>query len=299
MQPTRHSILVPNLLAPGGGKHEIVFYEWGDPAAERVTVCVHGLTRNARDFDLLAQALAASGRRVLSLNMAGRGDSAWLADPVDYNYGSYVADCLAVLDNFHLRGVEWVGTSMGGIIGMIIAAKHSDRIKKLVLNDIGSFISAKALGRIYDYVRAIPSSFANFSEADAYLSGIFAPFGITDSAQWEHFSEHSVQRLENGRVRLAVDPAIAEPLRQASHDFTEVHDVHLGEVWKEVDQPTLILRGALSDVLDAETVSAMRSTHLLAETATIEGVGHAPSLMDPAQIRRVLQWLQGAHVYGL
>lgn len=297
MQPVRHSIPVPNL--DGEGKHEIVFYDWGDPTAETITVCVHGLTRNARDFDLLAQALAKTGRRVLALSMAGRGESAWLTQSDGYHYGTYVADCLAVMDNFHLRGVEWIGTSMGGIIGMLIAASHETRIKKLVLNDIGSFISAQALGRIYEYVKSIPASFATPEEADAYLSEIFAPFGITDPVQWAAFVEHSLQRLSDGRVRLAVDPAIADPIRRDSHDFTEINDVSLSQVWEKVELPTLIIRGAESDILDVETVSAMRSTNPKAESITIPYVGHAPSLMSEDQIRRVVQWLSGAHIVAL
>ena len=126
MEPRRHSLNVKN--TGGDGTHEIVFYDWGNVDAATVTVCVHGLTRNAQDFDIIAQALANTGRRVLSINMAGRGESAWLADPMGYNYGTYVNDCIAVMDNFHLRSVEWLGTSMGGIIGMTIAAHHPQRI---------------------------------------------------------------------------------------------------------------------------------------------------------------------------
>ena len=155
MTPRRHSLRVPN-SSESRETHELVFYDWGDVDAATTVICVHGLTRNAHDFDLLAPALAATGRRVFSLNMAGRGDSSWLADPMLYHYGTYVTDCLAVMDNFHLRGVEWVGTSMGGIIGMTIAAHHPTRIKKLVLNDIGILLSREALQRIYAYVDTMP-----------------------------------------------------------------------------------------------------------------------------------------------
>jgi pimeloyl-ACP methyl ester carboxylesterase len=133
MHPTRHSL---SLKTPDGkDNRNLVFYDFGSPMAKETVVCVHGLTRNARDFDLLAETLAREGnRRVLALSMAGRGESDRFADPMHYHYGSYVQDCLAVLDNFHLRQVEWVGTSMGGIIGMMIAASYPGRVKKLVLN---------------------------------------------------------------------------------------------------------------------------------------------------------------------
>jgi len=167
MQPRRHSLLVPDLIDQKQ-KHEIVFYDWGSVDASEVVVCVHGLTRNAHDFDALAATLADRGKRVFSLNMAGRGESAWLANPMNYNYAQYAADCLAVMDNFHLRGVEWVGTSMGGIIGMIIAANHASRIKKMVLNDVGTFLSKEALKRIYDPAIALPlaATSENFTKID-------------------------------------------------------------------------------------------------------------------------------------
>lgn len=298
MQPRRHSLRAKNLL--NDSTHAIVFYDWGSEDAQQVVVCVHGLTRNAHDFDLLAQALAAQGKRVLALNMAGRGESDWLADPMGYNYAQYAADCLAVMDNFHLRGVEWIGTSMGGIIGMIIAAQQPNRIRKMVLNDIGTFLSKEALGRIYSYVGSMPQRFPNREAADAYLKDIFSAFGITDAGEWHRFVEHSL-RMEGDTLRLACDPAIAVPLAVASNQFQDVADINLSDLWENIHIPTLILRGALSDVLDEPTVKAMRATNTRAETAVIAGVGHAPSLMNDVQITLVCQWLMrsGALPAGL
>lgn len=291
MQPRRHSVKVPTLIGEQSETHELVFYDWGNEDAQHVVICVHGLTRNARDFDLLAADLAARGKRVFALSMAGRGESAWLSDPANYNYATYVTDCIAVMDNFHLRGVEWIGTSMGGIIGMIIAAQNPTRIKKLVLNDVGSFLSASALGRICDYLKNMPASFASRAEADAYLRDIFKPFGITDPVLWEQFVDHSLKSLDGDRVRLVCDPAIAEPMRRESQDFTNLKDVNLAQFWDEIRIPTLILRGQNSDILDEATVNAMRSTNIRAESVTIPNVGHAPSLMNHEQIRIVSDWL--------
>lgn len=276
-------------MAPG--THELVFYDWGNVDATKTVVCVHGLTRNAHDFTPLAEALAATGRRVFSLNMAGRGESSWLHDPNGYNYAAYVADCLAVMDNFHLRGVEWVGTSMGGIIGMMIAAKNPGRIRKLVLNDIGSFLSAESLRRIFTYVSAMPERFASRQQASEYLRETYASFGITDPQQWEQFVDASLFSHADGSLRYACDPAIMAPVRASTQDFTEVHDVNLASVWEEVDIPTYILHGAESDVLTKETVSAMRSTNPHAESITLPGVGHAPALLSAEQIGLVLNWL--------
>lgn len=289
MPPTRHSIPVPNTVGEKGA-HQIVFYDWGNPDAATITICVHGLTRNARDFDFLAAQLAATGRRVLTLNMAGRGESEWLADPMGYNYASYVADCLAVLDNFHLREVEWIGTSMGGLIGMMIAAQSPRRIRKLVMNDIGAFLSKEALGRIYEYVRTMPSGFASRDEAEAYLRIAFAPFKISEPDVWAKFVASSlIQR--DGVVRYACDPAIAVPLAAGSRNFTEIADVNLSAIWNEVQLPTLILHGAESDVLSAATITAMRATNINTESVTYDGVGHAPPLMTDEQTRPVLHWL--------
>jgi pimeloyl-ACP methyl ester carboxylesterase len=294
MTPRTHRIPVKNFMGPKG-THDLAFYDWGDENAEEIVFCVHGLTRNARDFDALAIALAARGKRVFALDMAGRGQSAWLADPVDYNYASYAADCLAVMDNFHLRGVDWVGTSMGGIIGMMIAAGHPTRIRKLVLNDIGTFLSKTALQRIYDYVRAMPTSFPSRAAATAYLKEIFKPFGITDEAVWAHFIDHSLHE-EGGTIRLACDPAIATPLALASDNFTKVDDVNLSMLWEKIAIPVLILRGAESDILDAETVSAMRATNPKAEAVTIAGVGHAPALASTDQTSLIANWLGRASI---
>lgn len=287
-QPRQHRFPAPN--ANGTSTHQLAIYDWGNPDATRVAFCVHGLTRNARDFDFLAAQLGATGRRVLAINMAGRGESDWLANPMDYHYATYVADCMAVMDNFHIREVDWIGTSMGGIIGMMIAAQSPQRIRKLVLNDIGAYLSKEALSRIYDYVRTIPVAFANQTEADAYLRKAFAPFGITDPSDWQHFLDNSL-RIHEGTLRYACDPAIAVPLAAASRDFTEISDVNLSPIWNAVQTPTLIIRGAQSDVLSEETVTAMRSTNLSAEGITYPDVGHAPALMTETQTRPLLEWL--------
>jgi pimeloyl-ACP methyl ester carboxylesterase len=290
MTPRRHSIPVRN-NPETRNTHELVAYDWGNPDANIVTICVHGLTRNAHDFDVLAQALADTGRRVLAINMAGRGESAWLPDPMDYSYATYVADCLAVMDNFHLRGVEWIGTSMGGIIGMMIAAQQTGRIKKLILNDIGTLLSREALTRIYGYVATMPKRFATREEADAYLAETFKSFGITDPLQWQQFVDGSLLPDTDGSFRYACDPAIAQPLRAATKNFTDIDDIDLTEIWEEVRIPALIIRGAESDILSAATVHHMRLSHLRAQTVTIPDVGHAPALMSAEQIDIVKRWL--------
>ena len=289
MSFTTHNLPVPNTVGEKG-THTLAVYDWGNPDAQRIVMCVHGLTRNARDFDFIAEQLAATGRRVLAVSMAGRGESAWLADPMGYNYASYVADCMAVMDNFHIREVEWIGTSMGGIIGMMMAASNPRRIKKLVMNDIGALLSKEALTRIYDYVRTIPAQFESRAVAEIYLREVFKTWNITDDAIWQRVVDTSLIERD-GALRYACDPAIAIPLGAGSNNFTEVADVSLSPIWNEVQIPTLIIRGAQSDILSEETVKAMRATNLNAESITYPNVGHAPALMTDADTRPILSWL--------
>ncbi len=286
--PRQHSLRVANTGSEGS--HTIVYHEWGDENADRIAICVHGLTRNSRDFDFIAQALAAKGYRVFCPSMPGRGDSEWLSDPMGYNYATYVADCLALLNNFHLKGVDWIGTSMGGLIGMMIAANVPGRISKLVMNDIGSQLQAPALARIYGYLSTVPRRFAARPEAEAYIREIFSGFGITDDAVWQHFFAHSLEAHDGG-WRLRFDPAIAEPIRLQTNNFQDMQDVSLADLWEKVKIPTLIIRGSESDILDATTVNAMRSTNPKAQEYVIAGVGHAPLLDSPAQYQRVINWL--------
>ena len=289
MQPTQHHLTLPNL--EGNGSHRVSFLDWGDSTADQVVVCVHGLTRNAHDFDVLAQALSPRCR-VLAIDMAGRGDSEWLSTPALYNYATYMTDCLAILDNFHLRTVDWVGTSLGGIVGMMIAAFHPGRIGRMVLNDIGAFTPAAGLKRIIDYVASTPSSFATEDEAKAKLRDIFASFGVQEN-EWPHLFAHSIKPKDGGGFRFNFAPAILEPLRAETKDFTQVADVDLSELWEGISIPTLILRGSESDILETESVSAMRAKNLKCQAIEIPGVGHAPTLMSPPQIAPIVSFLQG------
>lgn len=288
LTPRHHRVTLP--LPDPFGKVVMHALDWGDENAVRTVVCVHGLTRNAHDFDVIARELAAQGYRVFSLDMPGRGDSPWLSEPMHYNYPLYVAACLAFLDNFHLRGVYWIGTSMGGLIGMMLAATQPKRIGKLVMNDIGARISAEGLARIMQYAATLPLRFADQAEAHAYLRKAFEPFGIRDEAVWDAFVEHSITPLADGGFRLKTDPAIAQPLVAAQAQGA-IAPVDLTMVWEQVSCPTLIIRGESSDLLAPETVSAMLGANLKAETVTIAGCGHAPSLTTPEQTGPVLRFL--------
>lgn len=272
------------LQCPGaGGPHRLHYYDWGDSDNPHVALCVHGLTRNGRDFDWLAQKLSARCR-VICPDVAGRGKSEWLANKEDYNYPTYVADMSALIASLGVEQVDWVGTSMGGLIGMLMAALPNPPIRRLVVNDVGPFIPKVALERIGFYVGKDPR-FRNLKEVETILRLICSPFGPLTDDQWRHLAEHSSRLAEDGSRMLCYDPGIAWPFRQA------MQDVDLWSVWDTVRCATLILRGLDSDLLLAQTAHDMTQRGPRAKLVEFAGVGHAPMLMDEVQIRTVEDFL--------
>lgn len=271
-------------LAPSGF-HTLAWTEWGPPDGAPV-LCVHGLTRTGRDFDALAQALAQEGRRVLCPDLPGRGASDWLPDPNLYGLPTYVAalaHLLARLDG----PVDWVGTSLGGLCGMAVAATPGQPIRRLVLNDIGPFVPKAALARIRDYVGA-EVEFPSLAALEAHLRTVHAPFGALTDAQWRHLAETSARPADGGAVRLHYDPAIAVPLRAG-----EPSDLDLWPVWERIGVPVLVLRGARSDLLLPETAARMAARPGV-RVEEIAEAGHAPALMDARQIGLVRDFLAAA-----
>ena len=286
MQPRFHEFNAPDLM--GEGSHRIAFVEWGESDNPKILLCVHGLTRNSRDFDFLAEELS-EHYRVICPDMAGRGRSAWLDDPMQYNYVTYIADCLALLDHLDSKQVDWVGTSMGGLIGMTIAAQQPERIHKLVLNDIGPHIPAKSLERIKRYVGVHPK-FKTPQDVEDHLRVILAPFGIREDDHWRHMAEHSAMVHENGKLALAYDPTIVNAFETNNGDNIS-QDIELWELWDTILHNTLILRGAESDVLTADTANRMHNAGAEKHLVEFSGVGHAPALMEAAQIAVIQKWL--------
>lgn len=291
--PFRLPVMIPRLhemkvLGPHGFT-TIAYAEWGAADAARVAICVHGLTRNGRDFDWLAAALAASGWRVLCPDMPGRGRSAWLANPADYGYPLYVAAGAALIARSDANEVAWVGTSMGGIIGMMLAAQPDTPIARLVLNDVGALIPKASLERIATYV-GDDRDFADTAELEAYLRRVHAPFGALTDAQWRHMVSYGSRQTEQGALKLHYDPAIADPFRQQ-----EPQDVNLWPIWEQVACPTLIIRGESSDLLLAATAAEMAERRRAPESDVrvieVPGCGHAPALMDEGQIATVTNFL--------
>lgn len=266
------------------GLHRIAYTEWGDPANPRVLVCVHGLTRNGRDFDDLARTLAPH-YRVVCPDVVGRGQSGWLQVKADYQLPTYVADMVTLIARLNVDTVHWVGTSMGGLIGMILASMPDTPIRRLVLNDVGTVITVNSLRRIGQYVGKAPV-FPSYEAAEAYIREVSAPFGKLTDAQWRHLTETSVKPVEGG-WSMRYDPGIGEPFRTTP----VLMDVDLWSIYDAITCPTLVVRGAESDLLLRETAVEMGQRGPKASLFEVPEVGHAPTLMDPFQIAPIRDFL--------
>jgi pimeloyl-ACP methyl ester carboxylesterase len=265
------------------GFHRVTYYEWGDADNPRVVVCVHGLTRNGRDFDVLAQALSRDFR-IICPDVVGRGLSQWLTHKADYGYTQYLGDMAALIARAGAERVSWVGTSMGGLIGMMLAAQPESPIERLIVNDVGPFIPKDSLRRLAAYVgKAV--RFDALDQLELYLRTICAPFGALTDAQWRHLAEHSYRKNDDGSLTTSYDPAIASAFP------ADPQDVVLWPVWDAIRCPTLTLRGKESDLLLRETAEEMTRRGPRAQIVEFDGIGHAPMLMSEDQIAVVRGFL--------
>src|SRR3989440_3678549 len=286
-----------------GSFHRIAYTDWGHVANPHVVLCVHGLARNSRDFDYLAAALTPECR-VVCMDVAGRGESDWL-EKSDYTFSTYQSDAVAMLARASAPPgnrvcandlkIDWVGTSMGGLIGLFLAAKKNSPIRRLVLNDVGAFIPWSALFRIKGYITR-GRRFANEGEVEAYVRRVCASFGKLTDEQWRHLARHGARRADDGTYELRYDPGIGEGLHgHIDAEFPIGPDVLRGidlwNVWGKLKCPTLVLRGAESEVLLPKTVAEMRSRKPDVEIVEFPGVGHAPALMSSEQIAVVKEFL--------
>ncbi|MBL0093427.1 MAG: alpha/beta fold hydrolase [Piscinibacter sp.] len=270
------------------GLHRMAYAEWGDPANPRVLVCAHGLARQGRDFDTLAQALSPH-YRVVCPDVVGRGRSDWLADPAGYQIPAYVADMVTLLARLDADELHWVGTSMGGLIGLGLAALPQSPIRKLVLNDVGPTIEAAALQRIGAYLGQ-PLRWASVDEAADYLWTISASFGPHSREQWLALTRPMLKPDGDG-FKLHYDPAIAAPLRAVTPEMAKAGEAMLWASYDALRCPTLLLRGADSDLLSVATAQAMTQRGPKARLHEFAGVGHAPTLIAPGQIDVVREFL--------
>jgi pimeloyl-ACP methyl ester carboxylesterase len=266
------------------GFHFMRYVEWGDPANKRVLICVHGLTRTGRDFDYVAQRLA-DGYRVVCPDIVGRGRSDWLRDPADYNYPVYLADLNTLIAKLGPENVDWLGTSMGGILGMIMASLPGSPVRKLVVNDVGSMLPKAALQRIGEYVGR-EATFESLDALEAAMRTV-SPFGNLSAGEWRHLALHVAKQDERGTWRFRYDPGIGK-----NFHAVPPADVDLSPYWKGVTGPALVIRGEHSDLLTAATLAEMKKRPHT-ETLVVPDTGHAPMLMDDFQAGAVRRFLLG------
>ena len=274
-------------LSPGG-LHRFAYAEWGDPKNDCVLVCVHGLTRSGRDFDPLARALA-SHYRVVCPDIVGRGRSGWLRDPASYTVTQYVSDCVTLLAKLDAKLVHWVGTSMGGLIGMGLASLPGNPIARLVLNDIAPILEEVAVRRIESYVGA-PPRFSSFDEGVRYVSTVNAPFGTHSVEQWRALARNVLVQ-DGTEWRYHFDPALVPAFIAHARTITRGGALATWDGYDAITCPTLAIRGALSDLLSAELHAELALRGPRATLAIIPDVGHAPTLMHDDQIALVRAFL--------
>ncbi len=282
----QHTLEVP---LPGDDKSQtrrLAYTEFGDSSNPNVLVCVHGVSRLGRDFDVIAENLSDT-YRVVCPDMAGRGDSDWLENAENYSYPLYLADIAALLERIGADKVHWIGTSMGGLIGMMLAAQKDNPISRLVINDIGAVVPAASMKRIGTYL-GTERTFADTKEGEAYLRDVHASFGPLNDSEWAHLAKYGLRPVGDGseRVRLHYDPKIAAPFKAGSDE-----DIVLWKLWDRITCPVLVLHGAESDLLLSDTAAEMATRGPKADVRTLEGIGHAPALMADDQIAMVRSWL--------
>jgi pimeloyl-ACP methyl ester carboxylesterase len=268
------------------GFHRLAYWEWPGPPGAATVLCLHGLTRNGRDFDVLAEALSQS-RRVVAPDMPGRGQSEWLKDPTDYGYPVYLADTAALIARLGVEQLDIVGTSMGGIIGMFLASMPGSPIARLVINDVGPLIAREGVARIGTYVGEDPS-FVDLAALEAALRVRAASFGPLSDAEWRHLATISTRPKPDGTLGFAYDSHIADAFRAAP-----AADIDLWPQWDAIRCPTLVLRGTQSDLLRSEDAQAMTCRGPKARLVEFPGIGHAPALMAADQVAVIRDFLLG------
>ncbi len=270
------------------GFHRINYLEWGntkDFIHQETLLCVHGLTRNARDFDYLASKLC-DNYRIVCPDVVGRGDSDHLLDDESYNYLQYNADMNALIARIGTKDLNWIGTSMGGIIGMVLASISQSPIKRLIVNDIGPEVSRDALMSIANYIGK-SSEFKSLKEVEDYLREIYPEFAPMSNEDWTHMAKHSSKKTEHGTYKMKVDPRVGDAFRDSITYF----NVDMWDIWDKITCPVLVLRGKNSSFLTEETAKKMLTCGPQTTVVEFENTGHTPTFRNDEQVKVVSDWL--------
>lgn len=291
---------IPNMIQPQiksvqclspAGLHKMAYKEWGDPANPHVLVCVHGVTRVSDDFDKIAQELCKS-YRVICPDIVGRGRSEWLRDPRHYHVPQYISDMVTLLARLDAEYVDWIGTSMGGLMGMGLAAMPGNPIRKLVINDIGPSLDPASLSMIGNYIGQ-ELHFPTFDDAELYIKAISVSFGPHTDAEWRELATSVLRQEKDGQWTRHYDLALAEAFKQVYFTEAAATEAWTWKAYDAITVPTLLLHGLQSGLLKPDTALAMTQRGPKAKLVEFEGVGHAPTLMHADQIAVVKEFLLG------
>lgn len=292
------------------GFHRVAYTEWGKVNSESPTViCVHGLTRNSRDFDALADYLSAQGSHVFCPDVVGRGDSSWLTNPQDYNFKRYIVDLSNLISRTGAKEIDWIGTSMGGLLGIIMASLPNTPIRRLILNDVGPQVPIQALWHLAKYVGKDPE-FSSKEQAKEHYKKIYAEFGNLTEKQWINFTEHSVTEPSPGVFISKFDPDIHDfklSWQSVKEFFYHPHralegilfDIDLWDFWQKIKCPVLVIRGSRSTLLLPEHIKKMKRIHSEVDFFEVEDAGHAPALLELEQHKKIRSWLNGEKISDL
>jgi pimeloyl-ACP methyl ester carboxylesterase len=284
------------------GFHRVAYREWGQAAAGSVPViCVHGMTRNGRDFDTLANYLSSQGRHVFCPDVVGRGDSDWLKKSQNYTFEQYSADMNALIARTGATQVDWVGTSMGGLIGMLMASLPNSPIRRLIINDIGPQIPKKAIQRLARYTGKDPE-FSSITAARAYYKVSYGAFGKLTEDQWDRITQSSIKEIAPGRFVSKVDPALRHVPAKGCFLWNLItqprktlggilFDIDLWHLWRTISCPVHVIHGKQSDLLLPSIIAKMRATHSKMEVLEVATAGHAPVLEGTEELETISRWL--------
>jgi pimeloyl-ACP methyl ester carboxylesterase len=283
------------------GFHKIAYTEWGVSSEHAAIICVHGLTRHSRDFDSLANYLSAQNNHVFCPDIVGRGDSDWLKNPLHYTYEQYLADMNVMMARTQAKEVNWIGTSMGGLIGMMLAALPYSPIKRLILNDVGPQIPVNAIARFSKYASPDPE-FSSLSEAKQFFKKVYADFGHLSESQWDHFTQTSVREITPGQFISKYDQDVKTShaknnwgWRLLFHPHKALEgtllDVDLWDIWRKITCPVLVIHGENSDILLPSIIGKMQTLHPNTQVIEIANTGHAPALLELTHHEMINQWL--------
>lgn len=285
------------------GFHRVAYTEWGK-ANDTATgiICVHGLTRNKHDFDGLAHYLSIRDHHIFCPDIVGRGDSDWLKNPLHYTYEQYISDMTVLIARTQKTDITWIGTSMGGLIGMVLASYAKSPIKRLILNDVGPQIPVKALARLSKYTGLDPD-FSSVDDAKNYYKSIYKDFGHLTEEEWLNITLHNIREVAPGKFISKMDhgvklaPAkskiawqsLLHPLKALEGSL---FDIDLWAIFRQVTCPLLVIHGSHSDLLLPSTIEKMKNIHPNMQVIDIPDAGHAPLLKDPNHQEMIYKWIR-------